>query len=78
MIKSPLQIDTSGGSAPLSATPNDELDIKTYPSCSVYCLKYLISKQLQTAIQDLVLTFQGQTLENSMNLQHYQIVDSLP
>jgi len=34
-------------------------------------------KLTNTPISDQVLSYQGQTLDNSMSLFHYQIVDSL-
>lgn len=34
------KVDTSGGSA--SIISSDALEIKTYPSCTIYCLKHII------------------------------------
>ncbi len=59
-------MDTSGGSA--SNLNCDELEIKTFPSCSIYTLKHLISKMTQLKLADQILAYQGVTLENHFNL----------
>jgi hypothetical protein len=59
---------TSGGSSMLQ-----EVEIQTYPNCSVFCLKHLIMGVTQSPISDQVISYKGQTLENAMSLFHYQI-----
>lgn len=67
-------MDTGGGIT--THTNSDEVDIKTYPSCTIYILKVLLSQHVKKVqnISEMVLTFQGVTLENHFSLANYKIV----
>lgn len=53
-----LPQDTSGGSA-LLPSQSDELEIRTYPNCTVYVLKHIIMQQTGILISDQVISYQG-------------------
>lgn len=46
-----LKHDTSKGNSSLIAN-QDEIEIKTFPNCSIYCLKHLIMKLTNLPICD--------------------------
>jgi hypothetical protein len=69
-------MDTGGGN--ITHTQSDEIDIKTYPSCTIYALKAILSQQVTKvqSLSEIVLTYQGVTLENHLSLSNYKINSS--
>jgi len=66
---------SSAGNNPL--LPEDVIDMQTFQTCSVYCLKRMILKQVPgIPVSDQVLTYHGQTLENHQSLLNYKITHS--
>lgn len=69
-------IDTSACSNVL----DEEIEIQTFSTCSIYCLKQMIFKQIPgIPVGDQILTYHGQTLDNSQSLFNYKMThNALP
>ena len=52
--KMPSVLGATGGSQ--NENPHEDLEINVFSTCSIYCIKYIIWKQLKVPIQNQVLT----------------------
>jgi hypothetical protein len=62
----------------VSSMLSDELvEVQAYSSCSIYCLKQLIARQVPSMpVSDQVISYMGHTMDNHLTLGHYKIAHS--
>ena len=63
------EIGATGGSNTFNQQ-EEEFEIKSFMTCSVYCIKYQLWRKLQVPIQNQILTFKGAQLSNPVELRN--------
>ena len=65
----PSVLGATGGSQ--VDNPQEDLEITVFSTCSIYCIKYILWKQLKVPIQNQVLSSENtNTLPNHIELRH--------